>query len=309
MAKNNLRNFVFGEEEKDLKSNSQTTTLKLSQINLPLNQPRRYFDEIKLKELASSIRNHGILEPLLVRKLEDGSFELVAGERRLRASQMISLTEVPVIIKTLSDEEATLIALTENLQREDLNPLEETWGILQLLSAKVNQNLEEVTALLYRMMREETGKTGNNPEYLVMGTDLANQIISIFASLGLMNWQSFVANRLPLLNLPYDIQQVLMKGQLAYTKAIAISRLKNSQQRQELLAEAISQSLSLTEIKEKIKTIKQHEEKDNQDSKITLKSRMDSVYQKFKKGNVWADNNKRKKIEKLLKQLENIVDS
>lgn len=308
MAKNNLRNFVFGEEEKDFKSNSQTTTLKLTQINLPPNQPRHYFDEIKLKELASSIRTHGILEPLLVRKLEDGSFELVAGERRLRASQMISLTEVPVIIKTLSDEEAKLITLTENLQREDLNPLEETWAILQLLSAKINQNLEEVTALLYRMMREETGKTGNNPEYLLMGTDLANQIISLFTSLGLMNWQSFVANRLPLLNLPDDIQQVLIKGQLAYTKAIAISRLKNSQQRQELLTEAISQNLSLTEIKEKIKIIKQ-KEKDNQDSKITLKSRMDSVYQKLKKGNVWADNNKRKKIEKLLKQLENIVDS
>jgi len=308
MAKNNLRNFVFGEEEKDFKSNSQTTTLKLTQINLPPNQPRHYFDEIKLKELASSIRTHGILEPLLVRKLEDGSFELVAGERRLRASQMISLTEVPVIIKTLSDEEAKLITLTENLQREDLNPLEETWAILQLLSAKINQNLEEVTALLYRMMREETGKTGNNPEYLLMGTDLANQIISLFTSLGLMNWQSFVANRLPLLNVPDDNQEVLMKGQLAYTKAIAISRLKNSQQRKELLTEAISQNLSLTEIKEKIKIIKQNE-KDNQNSEITLKSRMDSVYQKLKKGNVWADNNKRKKIEKLLKQLENIVDS
>ena len=308
MAKNNLRDFVFAEDEKDLKSKNKTTTLKLTEIKLPPSQPRHYFDETKLKELASSIRTYGILEPLLVRKLADGTFELVAGERRLRACKIISLTEVPVIIRDLSDEVALEIALIENLQREDLNPLEETWGILQLLSTKVNKKTSEITTLLYRMMREETGKVGDNPEYLVMGTELTNQVKTIFDSLGIMNWQSFVANRLPLLNLAEEIQDALMKGQLAYTKAMAISRLKNPQQREELLAEAISENLSLTEIKERIKIIRQNEE-NIQPSKITLKSRMDSVYQKLKTGNVWADKTKRKKVERLLKQLENIVDS
>lgn len=308
MAKNNLRDFVFAEDEKDLKSKSKTTTLKLTEIKLPPNQPRHYFDETKLKELAESISTHGILEPLLVRKLADGTFELVAGERRLRACKIISLTEVPVIIRELSDEVALEIALIENLQREDLNPLEETWGILQLLSTKVNKKTSEITTLLYRMMREQTGKVGENPEYLVMGTELTNQVISIFDSLGIMNWQSFVANRLPLLNLTEEIQDALMKGQLAYTKAMAISRLKNLQQREELLAEAISENLSLTEIKERIKIIKQNSE-DLKSSKITLKSRMDSVYQKLKTGNVWADKTKRKKVERLLKQLENMVDN
>lgn len=308
MPKNNLRDFVFGEDDFELKSKSKTTSLKLTEIKLPPNQPRHYFDETKLKELAESIRTHGILEPLLVRKLTNGTFELVAGERRLRACKIISLTEVPVIIRELSDEVALEIALIENLQREDLNPLEETWGILQLLSTKVKKKTSEITTLLYRMMREERGKTGDNPEYLVMGTELTNQVISIFDSLAIMNWQSFVANRLPLLNLAEEIQDALMKGQLAYTKAMAISRLKNPQQREELLAEAISENLSLTEIKERIKIIKQNSE-DLKSSKITLKSRMDSVYQKLKTGNVWADKTKQKKVERLLKQLENIVDS
>jgi ParB family transcriptional regulator, chromosome partitioning protein len=99
-------------------------------------QPRHYFDPEKLEQLVQSIAQHGILEPLLVRPLETNQYELVAGERRYRAALKLGLSEVPVVIRQLNDEEATQLALIENLQREDLNPIEETEGILQLLAFK-----------------------------------------------------------------------------------------------------------------------------------------------------------------------------
>ncbi|NJO94561.1 MAG: ParB/RepB/Spo0J family partition protein [Hydrococcus sp. RM1_1_31] len=99
--------------------------VSLKDINLPQQQPRRYFDEQALQELISSIKQHGILQPLLVRPLSSGGYELVAGERRYRAAMESELTEVPVVVRELNNSEALQIALIENLQREDLNPVEE----------------------------------------------------------------------------------------------------------------------------------------------------------------------------------------
>lgn len=96
-------------------------------------QPRKVFDEDALAELADSIAKHGVIQPLLVRPMPDGSYQLVAGERRWRASRMAGLTEVPVVIKELSDDEAMALALIENLQREDLNAIEEAQGIKSLM--------------------------------------------------------------------------------------------------------------------------------------------------------------------------------
>lgn len=303
MANNRLRDFVFAEEKNSSPLNNDTMKLTLAQINLPSNQPRHYFDETKLKELAESIRNHGILEPLLVRKLPDGTFELVAGERRLRASIMLGLTEVPVIVRELSNEAAMEIAIVENLQREDLNPWEETNGILRLLSIKVNKTVEEITALLYRMMREERGKTGKNPDYLVMGTESANQVISSFATLGLMSWQSFVTNRLPILNLPADIKDSLAEGKIAYTKAIALAKLKDEEKRINLLAEVIEHNLSLKEIKERIKQLQPKPELDSP------KQRIDKLVKDINKVKLWEKEPKKwRKIEGWLSKIENILD-
>ena len=125
---------------------------KLSSSTLPINeiipnkeQPRKTFDEAALNELADSISQHGVLQPLLVRPLPEGSYQLVAGERRWRASRIAGLTEVPVIIKELSDTEAMQLAIIENLQREDLNPIEEAEG-LQALIDKCGFNQEEAAA-------------------------------------------------------------------------------------------------------------------------------------------------------------------
>ena len=102
-----------------------TSTLPINEIIPNKEQPRKTFDEGALQELADSITVHGVLQPLLVRPLLSGGYQLIAGERRWRASRMAGLKEVPVIIRELSDSEAMEIAIIENLQREDLNPIEE----------------------------------------------------------------------------------------------------------------------------------------------------------------------------------------
>ncbi|WP_416235799.1 ParB/RepB/Spo0J family partition protein [Nostoc sp. UHCC 0252] len=132
-------------------SRATETTIKLEDIVLPPHQPRRYFDPQALKELVSSVKQHGILQPLLVRPIGGGKYELVAGERRYRAGQSAELEVVPVVVRELSDDQAFQLALIENLQREDLNPVEETEGILHLLAIRLHCDVEAVKSLLYRM--------------------------------------------------------------------------------------------------------------------------------------------------------------
>ncbi len=111
----------------------QTSELRPSQIVPNRDQPRKDFDAETLKELSDSIKEHGLIQPLLVRPLDDGSYQIVAGERRWRASRMAGLEKIPVVIKDLSDDETMQLALIENLQREDLNPVEEALGYKKLM--------------------------------------------------------------------------------------------------------------------------------------------------------------------------------
>ncbi len=114
-------------------SSAQPVKLNLMDIEPNKEQARKQFDEAALSELADSIAQHGVLQPLLVRPIIGGGYQLVAGERRWRASRIAGLTQVPVVIKELSDTEAAVISLIENLQREDLNPVEEALGFASLM--------------------------------------------------------------------------------------------------------------------------------------------------------------------------------
>ncbi|BAQ61138.1 chromosome (plasmid) partitioning protein ParB [Geminocystis sp. NIES-3708] len=157
-----------------------SNTINIKNIVLPKQQPRRYFDSEKLEQLILSIKQHGILEPLLVRPLSEGKYELIAGERRYRASQSLGLIEIPVVIKEITDEEALQVALIENLQREDLNPIEETEGFLQLLSIQLNLSISDVIAQLYRMQNEKVRVNGN-----VSIHNESTVIIQLFESLAI----------------------------------------------------------------------------------------------------------------------------
>ncbi len=283
----------------DVETASAPNTVAISCIQLPAQQPRQYFDPQKMEQLVLSVKEHGILEPLLVRPLnEPDVYELVAGERRYRAAKEAGLTDVPAVIRDLSDEQAVQLALVENLQREDLNPVEETQGVLQLLALKLEIAVSEVPKLLYRMQHEAKGKVAHN----VMGSLENEAVQAVFASLATMTWESFVNNRLPLLNLPDDVLEALQQGKIAYTKAQVIARVKDKQQRLKLLSEAISLNLSLTQIKEQIASTKSNASTSENDS-LPLREQVDDVLRLVKRSKVWTDPKKQKRLEKLLSEL------
>ncbi|MBR1527899.1 MAG: ParB/RepB/Spo0J family partition protein [Oscillospiraceae bacterium] len=172
-------------------------TIRLSDIEPNRNQPRKNFDDAAISALANSIREHGMLQPILVRPLPDSNnYQIVAGERRWRAARMLSLNEVPVIVRELSDLETAEIALIENLQREDLNPVEE---------AKAFQRLQDD----FGMKQDEIAKK--------VGCS-----------------RSTVANALRLLKLPEEVQTMLIKGDITTGHAKAL--LAFSDQKQMILA-------------------------------------------------------------------------
>jgi ParB family chromosome partitioning protein len=217
-------------------------------VLVPQAQPRRRFEN--LEALAESIREKGVLQPLLVRPLGDGRYAIVAGERRYRAAKMAGLTQVPVRVLDLSEKEARLLALVENLQREDLNPYEETLGVLDLLSEELGKTREEVVGLLRRMRKEKRGVAAHN----VMGTPEAQRVEEVFQALGRMTWESFVQARLPLLGLPEDLRAALEEGALPYTAALELKKVKDPEARAQLLEEAKG-GLSLRELKARVREV------------------------------------------------------
>lgn len=141
----------FISDPNSIQIDQPSTTVSLTSIKLPVRrQPRRYFDPEKMVQLVSSVKEHGILEPVLVRPLGDGNYELIAGERRLRAAQEVGLTQIPIVSREFSDREALQVALMENLQRDDLNPIEETEAVLELLVIALDTNIEEVKTVIYQ---------------------------------------------------------------------------------------------------------------------------------------------------------------
>lgn len=274
-------------------------------------QPRRYFDPEKLEQLAQSIAQHGILEPLLVRPLQvhqvqnhhkGNRYELVAGERRYRAALKLALPSVPVVVRQLSDEEAVQLALIENLQREDLNPIEETEGVLQLLALKLQLPVQSVPPLLYQM-KNGLGKAEDRNNSIPNFRSAQEQDIqAVFQSLGLMSWLSFTCNRLPLLNLPPEVLEAIRQGQITYTKALAIARVKQSDQRQILLQQAIAENFSLNQIRAAIRQLKQPSERPSPKGQIT------ALHQRLLKARLWEDPQRWRQAQVLLAQLEALLE-
>ncbi len=301
----NLRNTkslgIVSQLEKDVPK--AATNLSLNQISLSSSQPRKYFDSEKMQQLVESVRRDGILQPLLIRPLESERFELVAGERRYRAAQLIGLTEVPVTIREMSDDQARQFALVENLQREDLNPVEETEGILELLALRLEKTVEEVISFLRRMENEAGGKATNN----VIGSEESSAVVNVFTSLGRMSWESFVKNRLAILNLPKDILEVLRSGQLEYTKGRALAQIKDESSRQQLLEEAVTQGLSLNQIREKIKVLKSPKSPQPPPEAEELRKQLGKLNRLSKKSKALESSKTRQQVEKLLSQLQDLL--
>ena len=180
--------------EENALDNSSPETLRLSEIEPNRDQPRKEFDQNSLQELADSIAKHGLLQPLVVRTMPNGSYQLVAGERRWRASRMAGLDEVPVIIRQIDDGEAMELAMIENLQREDLNPIEEAAGYKYLM---------DTFGLTQEQVAETCGKS-----------------------------RPAVANSIRLLSLPQDILELIKIGELTAGHGRAILSIDDEKLRE-----------------------------------------------------------------------------
>ena len=279
---------------------SQPVTLvDISQIIRPANQPRRYFDEAALHRLANSVKEKGILQPLLVRPLNGGNYELIAGERRYKAAIIAELKEVPVLTQELSDTEAYELALMENLQREDLNPVEETEGILELLSRKMGKQRDEIISLFHKSAhpQRKTVNTGIHKNELEI-------IERIFTVVGRITPESFRTNRLPLLNLPTYLLEALKQGQIEYSKARVIGRVKEPKKAQKLLTEAIKENLSRKEIEERVRQLNHKKPRSSR-----LEKHLDSTITQVKKAKLWEQPEKKKRLEEILRELDQLLKS
>lgn len=294
--KTNSVTSIFSPTELPSVDVKDATTISLFSIQLPSQQPRRYFDLQKLQQLAESIKAHGILEPLLVRPIADGRYELVAGERRYRAAKEIGLQEVPVVIRELSDLQAVELALIENLQREDLNPVEETEGILTLLGAKLDMPTSEISQLLHRLAKRGSDNVVGNEETLEV-------VESIFQIVGKMSWESFATHRLPLLNLPQLVLEALQAGKIEYTKARALARVKDPDVLSDLLEQTTTEQWSLNQIRAAIN----EKTKSTKSENIELKQRFSQVSKTLKSSTVWEDPSKHQRLEQLLDELQQLA--
>lgn len=196
-------------------------SVKISEIEPNRDQPRKEFDSEALSELADSISQHGVLQPLLLRPLLTGGYRIVAGERRWRAARMAGLTEVPAIIREMSDAEEMLFALIENLQREDLTPLEEARGYRTLIEAQ-DFTQEEVS--------KAVGKS-----------------------------RPAITNALRLLNLPEDIQGMLERGEITAGHARTLLSFK-SQEDMRLGAQKAKDGASVRELEALAKRLNEKKE-------------------------------------------------
>ena len=189
---------------------ARTVTLRIADIEPNRDQPRRHFDAEALAELTESIRQHGVLQPLLVRPLPMGGYQIVAGERRWRAAREAGLSEVPVVIREISDRETAELALIENLQRADLNPMEEALG--------------------YQRLMEEYGLTQDQTAQVVGKSRPA------------------VANALRLLGLPAAVSDMVAEGALSAGHARAVLSYRDEAAQVRAAQDAVEQGLSVREV-------------------------------------------------------------
>ncbi|MCH5304804.1 MAG: ParB/RepB/Spo0J family partition protein [Ruminococcus sp.] len=196
--------------QNETEDGANTVTLKISEIEPNHNQPRRDFDEEALNQLCESIKEHGLIQPILVRPLLGGGYQIVAGERRYRACQLAGITEVPVTIRELTEQETMEIALIENLQREDLNPIEEALG--------------------YKSLMDEHG----------LSQDAVSKAVG--------KSRPAIANTLRLLNLPEKLSTMVRDGKLSAGHARALLSVEDKNDMQALAEEVINADLSVRQI-------------------------------------------------------------
>ena len=212
------------EKELDIERNEEIKKIPINQIIPNRFQPRTVFDEDKIEELSRTIHIHGIIQPIVVREFAIDKYEIIAGERRWRAMKKLGWAEAPAIVKNLSDTETASVALIENLQREELSPIEEAFAYGKLL---------ELHNLTQEALAQRLGKG-----------------------------QSTVANKLRLLKLPEPVQEALLNKTITERHARALIPLKNPEKQVALLAEVIEKNWNVKQTEERVvRLLEQKKEK------------------------------------------------
>lgn len=219
----------------------------LDEIRVRPDQPRRYFDQERIDQLATSIREKGLLQPVLLRRYGN-EYELVAGERRYRAAQQVGLEAIPALVVEIPDENVAEIALVENLNREDLNPVEETDAVLNLLSAKLGKSVGDIIGTIRSIYDQERGRLGNTG----VSTEDETEVRNIFKVTGRLTVSSFCTHRLPLLSLPKSLLDAVRSGKLEYTKAKLLARISNEDTRTAILTRVIEEGLSRESLRQEL---------------------------------------------------------
>lgn len=221
--------------------NDKVIQIPLAQLRPNPYQPRKYFNEDGIKELSESIKEHGVIQPIIVRKVLKG-FEIIAGERRFRASQLCGLATIPAVERNFSDQQVMEIALIENVQREDLNAME---------IAVAYQAIIDQFSLTQEELSTKVGKS-----------------------------RSHIANFLRLLHLPESIKQYVSRGTLSMGHARAIVGVKDDKVKKDLTEAAISKQWSVRELEEAIKKLEDEQpSKDKEKSRQKDKNRDPFIYQ------------------------------
>ena len=195
--------------------NEEIVNINIDELRSNPYQPRKNFDEAALQELAHSIKEHGVFQPIIVKKSIKG-YEIIAGERRVKASKMAGLTEIPAVIRDFNDTQMMEIALLENLQREDLNAIEE---------ASAYKKLQETLALTQEELANRLGKS-----------------------------RSHITNMIGLLSLPQNIQDFIVQDKLSMGHARVLSKLEDQNQQESLANKVINEGLSVRELEELTKS-------------------------------------------------------
>ena len=250
-------------------------------------------------ELAKSIQTHGLLQPIVVRPIGKDRYEIVAGERRYRAYRMLDRRAIPAVVVEMDEREAQMASILENLQRDDLNPLEETEGILRVLAMRLNVSEQQVVRLFHDAAAERRGRRADN----VIRNEAWAIIEKTFQELGRMTPESFRVNRLPLLKLPSEVLEALRAGKIDYTKARAIGRVKDEKARKELLERAIEERWSLALIRAEVRELLQPER--TPESELELKAK------RILKRVRWSSlpPSKQREVLDLLQRIDSIVSS
>ncbi|GEM45663.1 ParB/RepB/Spo0J family partition protein [Deinococcus cellulosilyticus] len=210
-------------------------------------QVRRYFDPQGLSSLCESIRKLGVQNPIQVQPRPEGGYSIVTGERRYRASLEAGKESIPaVVLSAQTPQQLSTLQMIENSQREDLDGYTQTQAIVGILSLYFRQSQEEVVRSLVSLGNDSSESAQSRIQ------EVEALIRELHPKLTFL---SFVKNRLPLLNLPEDLKQALQKGQIEYTKARVLNRIKPDARRQQLLEETLSRGYSLQELKTRVQKL------------------------------------------------------